>query len=86
MNVGTNILEIEFMITCRSVGVSGTFYSFMKMRDYGVVLALGNSEYVTQGSGSADTTGSMDLDVKISGIGVTNFSIQIEQAIIEYKN
>jgi len=84
-----NVLEIEFMITCRTLGASGTFNSYMRMKEYlntSGISALGSSEYTGIQTLIADTTSTMILDVGVSLIGQTNFSIQIEQAIIEYKN
>jgi hypothetical protein len=79
-----NIFEIDFMITCRGLGDTGSFFGFMKVKDYGTTYIFTTSENVTLGSATGNTNIDADLDIYITT--TTGISITIEQAIIEYKN
>jgi len=83
-----NTIEIEFMITCRSLGSSGVFAGFLKIKEYGTTsTVLSTAENALNGTGTTNTNQDMDVDVFVSmSGGSTSTRITIEQAIIEYKN
>jgi len=81
----TNNLDIEFMITCRTVGASGQFHVMVKCTEMGLnVISFPlnpNSIFTTN---SVNTTTDHTLDVICSAS--VNVTLRSEQAIIEYKN
>jgi len=104
INFGTsnniNSFEINWTITCRSVGGSGSFQCFMKLEEYldggtgGYVLdnsittGLGNGQYVKKDTATGISTTSdkeLDVYVDVQG-GVTKAFINVDQVIVEYKN
>jgi hypothetical protein len=105
INFGTssdiNSFEINWTITCRSVGGSGSFQCFIKLEEYldggvgGYVLdnttpltGLGNGQYVKKATATGISTTSdkeLDVFVDISG-GPSIAYINVDQVIVEYKN
>ena len=82
-----NTIEIEFMITCRTLGSSGSFAGFLKIKEYGTTTVLPIAENALNGTETTNTNQDMDVDVFVSMSGTTTSTrITIEQAIVEYKN
>ena len=80
-------LEIDFMITCRTLGDNANFVGHLKIKEYSGTTVLPISESVyTLGEISANTNIDHDVDVYITTTAPGGVTINIEQAIIEYKN
>jgi hypothetical protein len=98
----TNPIEINFMITCRSLGSSGGFAAYMRVEESSstntFVNELGPTSDFATGSGKAFksiTSGTVNTNVEgeidvffgtSSDTGTVNTQLTIHQAIIEYKN
>ena len=82
-----NVFEIEFMVTCRSLGDNGTFVGFLKYKEWGVTTVLNTTENVLRTiSALVNTNVDHDIDVFITLTTGSTVTVTMEQAIIEYKN
>jgi hypothetical protein len=83
-----NVFEIEFMVTCRSLGDNGTFVGFLKYKEWGTTTVLNTPENVLKTSSpqTVNTNVDHDIDVFITLSTGSTVTVTMEQAIIEYKN